>query len=62
VDAEWARTEFSTDLDFFQPMHAKHLRERCPEIIRFLALPPGWRFLVAGDYEDVWWDETLLDA
>jgi hypothetical protein len=26
----------------------------------YLALPPGWRFLIAPDYEDVWFDESLL--
>ena len=25
-----------------------------------LALPPGWRFLLAPDYEDVWYDPSLL--
>ncbi|WP_459166268.1 hypothetical protein [Sinorhizobium meliloti] len=23
-------------------------------------MPPGWRFLIANGYEDVWYDETLL--
>ena len=27
----------------------------------FMALPPGWRFMVAEDYEDVWSDSTLLN-
>jgi hypothetical protein len=30
--------------------------------VRFLGLPPGWRFLVAGDYEDVWEEQSLLDV
>lgn len=56
----WAGEIFSEDSDFFKPLHAFHLIEKKPEILKYLALPKGWRFLVAGDYEDVWFDENLL--
>jgi len=46
--------------DFFEPLHVKHLHERCPEVIPYLALTPGWRFLIAPGQEDIWHDETLL--
>ncbi|WP_459213513.1 immunity protein Imm33 domain-containing protein [Paraburkholderia caribensis] len=26
----------------------------------YLGLPPGWRFLIAEGYEDVWEDAKLL--
>ena len=55
----WAGEEFSALDDFFKPLHVYHLIERSPEIIKFLALPAGWRFLVAGEYEDVWFDSEL---
>jgi len=55
----WAG-EFSNDPDFFVPLHVGHLVEWCPDAIRFLGLPPGWRFLAADDYEDVWEDQSLL--
>lgn len=57
----WAGEELSHSPDFFKPMHVVHLFERCPEIIRFLGLPAGWRFLVANTYEDVWFDAELLN-
>lgn len=57
----WAGEELSKAPDFFKPMHVYHLLERCPELMNYLGLPPGWRFLVAGDYEDVWFDATLLE-
>jgi hypothetical protein len=58
----WAGGEIpQDDDDFFKPLHAIHLIERCPDIIKYLGLPPGWRFLVAPDYEDVWQDSSLLD-
>jgi hypothetical protein len=30
------------------------------EILKFLGLPPGWRFLTDGLYVDVWYDAALL--
>ncbi len=57
----WAgRGEPLTDADFFKPLHVIHIKEWCPEIIPYLGLPPGWRFLIAPNHEDVWFDENLL--
>ena len=56
----WRGEELSEAEDYFDPMHVAHMAEECPEALEFLALPPGWRFLVAGDYVDVWYDESLL--
>lgn len=58
----WSGEEFSNEPDFFEPVHCIHLQERCPEIIKYLGLPPGWRFLVAGSYQDVWSDEDLFNV
>ncbi len=58
----WAGEDLSDDPDFFVPLHAKHLAEWCPEVLVYLALPPGWRFLLAPDHEDVWQDNTLLNS
>ena len=57
----WAGETFSTEPDFFKPLHIEHIQEWCPLAERFLALPPGYRFLVSLDYEDVWFDRSLLD-
>ena len=54
--------ELSSDPDFFRPYHVEHLEARAPLAIRFLALPPGWRFLLAPGHEDAWRDDELLDA
>jgi hypothetical protein len=56
----WAGEEFSEEPSFFEPLHIEHLPEWCPGIIKYLGLPPGWRFLNAPHYEDVWQDESLL--
>jgi hypothetical protein len=58
----WAGEELSDAEDYFKPMHVSHLAERCPEVIPYLGLPAGWRFLTAGEYEDVWFDEKLLES
>src|SRR5436190_351426 len=58
----WSGEEPSQADDFFEPLHVRHLAERCPEVLRFLGLPPGYRFLIAGDYLDVWYDENLLNV
>lgn len=55
----WAGDEMSDDPDFFEPVHLAHIEEWCEAVIPFLLLPPGWRFLVAGDYSDVWFDPNV---
>ncbi len=57
----WAGEELSDDPDFFVPLHVGHLAEWCPDVLPYLALPPGCRFLIAPGYEDVWEDPALLD-
>lgn len=58
----WAGETFSEDADFFQPHCVKHLETIKPEIIKFLGLSPGHRFLIDDNgYEDVWFDENLLN-
>jgi len=57
----WCGEKYSLEPNFFSPLHLEHLNERCPEIIRLLGLPPGYRFLLAGEYLDIWYDPRLLD-
>jgi hypothetical protein len=56
VHLGWRAVE---DPDFFVPLHVEHLDEWCPMAMPFLLLPPGWRFLTDGDYEDVWHDPDV---
>jgi len=55
----WAGEQLPDEADFFEPVHVGHLAELCPEVLPYLALPPGWRFLIAPGYEDVWEDPSL---
>lgn len=52
--------DLSQDPSFFKPLHVEHIEDWRPGISRFLALPPGWRFLWDGSYEDIWFDESLI--
>ena len=57
----WAGNELSSDPNFFVPLHISHLEDWCPDVIKYLGLAPGWRFLIAPGYEDVWEDKSLLN-
>jgi hypothetical protein len=56
----WSGALLSQADDFFQPLHVSHIVGRCPILLKYLGLAPGWRFLVAPNHEDVWWDGKLL--
>jgi hypothetical protein len=56
----WGGNDFPDDEDYFQPLCVEHLPDHCPDLIPYLALAPGWRVLLAPNYEDVWFDEKLL--
>ncbi len=58
----WCGEGFSESPDFFSPLHTYHLYEDFPEVARLLGLPPGYRFLLAGEYLDVWHDPSLLNT
>lgn len=45
---------------FFAPVHVSHLQDELPLVLPYLGLAPGWRFLLAPRYEDVWFDRSLL--
>lgn len=47
--------EYSDGDDFYQPVHAEHLSELLPSVLKYLRLPPGSKFIIDDQgYEDVW--------
>src|SRR5579872_5645688 len=44
----WAGENLSSDADFFIPLHIEHLEEWCPMVIKYLGLPPSYRFLITS--------------
>jgi hypothetical protein len=58
----WCGETFSESASFFDSIHTCHLYDTHPQIAHLLGLSPGYRFLVAGDYLDVWYDASLLNV
>lgn len=54
----WAG-DWSDDPAFFDPLHVEHLDRWCAAVVPYLLLPVGWRFQIAPDYEDVWFDSEI---
>lgn len=57
----WTGEEWTEDSAFLVPVHVKHINEWNPLIGKYLGLPPGTRFLITSEYEDVWQDPSLLN-
>lgn len=58
----WRGEELPGDDDYFEPVCVDHLLNELPQAGDYLGLEPGSRFLLAPNYEDVWFDRTLLDV
>lgn len=53
--------EYSDADDFYQPLCAEHLHKHCPQIIKYLALAPGYRLIIDNKgYKDVWFDAEII--
>jgi hypothetical protein len=53
---------WSDDPNFYQPLCLKHLKNRCPVVLKYLSLEPGFRFQIdRAGYEDVWKDIEIID-
>ena len=59
----WSGGEIPQDNEkFFSSIHAHHLIEQRPLVLKYLGLPYGWRFQIDDKgYEDVWFDSGLLN-
>ena len=56
----WCGAEPLADAQFCQ-LPVSNVQRCLAEAHRYLALPPGYRFLIAGAYAKVWFDATLLE-
>lgn len=47
----------STAEDFYQPLCAGHIGDLIPMVLPYLALPPGYKFIIdRSGFEDVWFE------
>jgi hypothetical protein len=58
----WCGETMSDAPDYFYPLCVEHLVKDLPIVSALLGLPPGFRFLIADSYIDVWYDKNLLLA
>ena len=55
----WAG-DYSEDPDFFQPIHISHVPDVWPALMPYLALAPGYRFIIDDEgYEDIWHEPVI---
>ena len=57
----WAG-ELSNDPAFFMSIPVAEIDRWAPAVVKYLGLPPGWRFLCSERHEDVWFDSALLSV
>jgi hypothetical protein len=57
----WSGEDFPSEDDAFVPLCFAHLMEASYCVVPYLALPVGWRFLIAPGYSDTWYDPALLN-
>ncbi|BDX05161.1 immunity protein Imm33 domain-containing protein [Planctobacterium marinum] len=58
----WLTTNLYTgDVSSLKTVHFRHIAEKRPEIAQYMALPIGYRFVLGGDSEHVWFDQKVKD-
>lgn len=55
----WWGDNLSEKSDFFKPIHLSHVQVIGVNFRPYLSLEPGWRWLLAPDYVDVWFDASV---
>jgi hypothetical protein len=55
--------EYSAVSGFYQALHTHHLLEELPEVLKYLSLPEGARFIIDKEgYEDVWMSDQSSET
>ncbi|MEI8644369.1 hypothetical protein P4S60_01650 [Pseudoalteromonas sp. Hal040] len=58
----WLTTdEYNGDISSLKMVHFTHIVEYRPEVAIYMALPPGYRFMLGGEQEHVWFDEEVAN-
>ena len=56
----WLTTdEYDGNIDSLKNIHYKHIMAKLPKVAMYLALSYGYRFLLLGEDEHVWFDEKV---
>jgi len=58
----WLTTELYDDnVDSLMIVHYYHVAFNRPELLKYFALPFGFRFYISKDEEEIWFDENAVD-
>lgn len=56
----WLTTSlYSGNLESLKTVHFKHIAEALPNIAQYMGLPHGYRFVLGGQSEHVWFDSEV---
>jgi len=58
----WLTTaKYNGKIDSLKIIHARHVTARRPDLVKYIALPYGFRFYTSKDQERVWFDKKILN-
>ncbi|MGH1542602.1 MAG: immunity protein Imm33 domain-containing protein [Arenicella sp.] len=56
----WVTTDrYNGDVDSLKTVHFSHIIEKRPDLAIYMALPSGYRFILGGADDSVWFDEVV---
>ena len=56
----WLTTDlYNGDTETLKTVHYQHICDKRPDLAIYMALPYGYRFLLGGKEEHVWFDEEV---
>ncbi|UTW45427.1 hypothetical protein KFE80_00380 [bacterium SCSIO 12696] len=59
----WLTTDlYNGDVESLETVHFSHVADARPEIAQYLALPFGYRFVLGGESEHVWFDNEVAES
>lgn len=59
----WLTTDlYNGDVNSLKTVHFSHVAEARPEIAQYMALPFGYRFVLGGQNEHVWFDREAAES
>ncbi|WP_407477514.1 immunity protein Imm33 domain-containing protein [Acinetobacter baumannii] len=53
--------KYDGDIETLKNIHFTHILEKRPDLAIYMALPYGYRFILGGEEEHIWFDENALD-
>jgi len=58
----WLTTElYDNNVDSLMNVHYYHVAFKRPDILRYLALPNGYRFYINNEENEIWFDKKALE-